>query len=63
MKTNKNFLMGDIYDYLMENDSTIGTNIKDEFSDTWIDCEKGIIYLHGSKNLPNFKLIIKESLG
>lgn len=40
MKTNKHFLMDDIFDYLMENNETIGTNIKDEFKDCWIDCEK-----------------------
>jgi hypothetical protein len=61
MKAEKHFLMEDIYDYLMENNAFIGTNIKDEFSDSWVDCERGIIYLHGSKTLPNFKLIIQQS--
>jgi hypothetical protein len=60
MKTDKHFLMDDIYDYLMENHASIGTNIKEEFSDCSIDCERAIIYLGGSKNLPKFKLTIEE---
>lgn len=60
MKTDKHFLMDDIFDYLMENSSTIGTNIRNEFADCWIDCERAIIYLEGSKTLPKFKLTIEE---
>ena len=52
--------MSDIYDYLMENHITIGTNIKDEFTDTYIDCENGVIYLQGSSTLPSFKLTLTE---
>lgn len=59
MNTDK-FLMSDIYDYLMENHITIGTNIKDEFTDTYIDCENGVIYLQGSSTLPSFKLTLTE---
>jgi hypothetical protein len=60
MKTDKHFLMDDIYDYLMENSANIGTNIRDEFTDCYIDCEKAIIYLGGSKTFPKFKLTIEE---
>ena len=60
MKTNKHFLMDDIFDYLMENDQTIGTNIREEFADCSIDFQKGIIYLRRSKTLPNFKITIEE---
>lgn len=60
MKTDKHFLMDDIFDYLMENSASIGTNIREEFTECWIDCERAIIYLGGSKNLPKFKLTIQE---
>jgi len=60
MKTDKHFLMDDIYDYLMDNKYNIGTNIREEFSDCYIDCERAIIYLGGSKTLPKFKLTIEE---
>ena len=61
MKTDKHFLMDDIYDYLMENKYNIGTNIREEFADCYIDCERAIIYLDGSKTLPKFKLTIEEA--
>lgn len=54
--------MDDIFDYLMENDQTIGTNIREEFADCSIDCERAIIYLRGSKNLPDFKITIEEAI-
>mgnify|MGYP006274343513 CR=1 FL=1 len=63
MRTEKLALMEDIYDYLMENDYQIGTNIVEEFEQSWIDCEKGIIYLQGSKTLPNFRLTIEQYEG
>jgi hypothetical protein len=58
MRTEKLQLMEDIYDHLMKNDYPNLTNICEEFSNSWIDCEKGIIYLHGSKSLPNMRLEI-----
>lgn len=39
------YLMSDVYDYLFENDFSIGTNFCDEFPDSAIDEEAGIIYL------------------
>lgn len=62
MKTSKHYLMDDVFDYLMENHSTIGTNIKEEFTDSWIDCENGVIHLSGSKTLPSFKITIQEEI-
>lgn len=58
MKTDKHRLMEEIYDQLMGNDYPMTTDIKTEFTDSWIDCEKVIIYLHGSKSLPNMRLEI-----
>jgi hypothetical protein len=43
--SNTSFLMQDVYDYLMENDFSIGTNFVDEFPKSWIDEENGVIYL------------------
>lgn len=51
-------LMDDVYDYLMENDFSIGTNFVEEFPDSWIDCEAGVIYLAKGKT-PAFKLTIE----
>ena len=39
------FLMNDVYDYLMENEFSIGTNFVEEFPNTWIDEDEGVIYL------------------
>jgi hypothetical protein len=58
MKTDKNFLMEDVYDYLMENGFNIGTNFRDEFPDSYIDSDKAVIYLKGSDK--QYKLLIKE---
>ena len=56
MKTEANFLISDVYDYLMENDQNIGTNFLDEFPATWVDEEKGIIYLAKNEGISLFKI-------
>jgi hypothetical protein len=56
MKTKAHFLMSDVYDYLMENDQSIGTNFIDEFPATWVDDEKGIIYLAKNEGISLFKI-------
>jgi hypothetical protein len=48
--------MSDVYDYLMENDQNIGTNFIDEFPATWVDDEKGIIYLAKNEGISLFKI-------
>lgn len=54
------FLMEDVYDYLFENDQNIGTNILDEFPDSYIDFGKAEIHLLGSKTIGNYILSIRR---
>jgi hypothetical protein len=54
------FLMSDVYDYLMENKFSIGTNFCNEFPKSWIDDDKGVIYLAKNSSEPIYKLNIEK---
>lgn len=60
MKTDKHFLMSDVYDYLFENDQSIGTNFCDEFPASDIDEENGVIYLAKTAGAPIYKITMER---
>ena len=60
MKTDTNFLMSDVYDYLMENDFSIGTNFVDEFPESWSDEENGVIYLAKKSGVALYKITMER---
>jgi len=60
MKDDKNFLMSDVYDYLMENPQFIGTNFVDEFPETWSDEEEGVIYLAKKSGVALYKITMER---
>lgn len=53
-------LMDDVYDYLMENDCFIGTNFVDEFPESWIDDENGVIYLAKNSGVAIYKITMER---
>jgi hypothetical protein len=53
-------LMDDVYDYLFENEANIGTNILDEFPDSYVDYGKAEIHLLGSKKLGEYVLTMRK---
>ena len=55
-----NDLMSDVYDYLFDNPQFIGTNFCDEFPETYVDEEEGIIYLCRKVGQPVFKITMEE---
>jgi hypothetical protein len=55
-----NFLMSDIYDYLMENEFSIGTNFVNEFPETWSDDEEGVIYLAKNSGVALYKITMER---
>lgn len=57
---NIQFLMDDVYDYLMENEFNIGTNFVDEFPESWIDNENGVIYLAKNSGVAIYKLTLEK---
>lgn len=59
MKKDEQFLMSDVYDYLMENGQSIGTNFLDTFPETWIDEGNGVIYLAKKNNVALFKITME----
>lgn len=59
MSLNEQELINDVYDYLFENDSSIGTNFADEFPDSYIDTQHMCIYLD-SEELGLFKLTLER---
>lgn len=54
------FLMSDVYDYLFENDFSIGTNFCEEFPASEIDEEKGVIYLAKVAGAPLYKITMEK---
>ena len=54
------FVLQDVYDYLYENDASIGTNILEEYPDGYIDNQTSEIHLINEKR--HFVLSIKEVL-
>ena len=60
MKTEQNFLMSDVYDYLFENPQFIGTNFCDEFPESYIDEDDGIVYLCKKPQTPLFKITMEK---
>lgn len=56
----RNSLIDDVYDYLMENDFNIGTNFVDEFPESWIDNEYGVIYLAKTSGVALYKLTMEK---
>lgn len=55
-----NALMDDVYDYLMENGFNIGTNFVDEFPESWIDNDSGVIYLAKNSGVALYKLTMEK---
>ena len=53
------FLTGEIYDLLFENNE-IKLNLPKEFEDSYVDCERNVIYLEGSSDLGKFKITIER---
>jgi len=53
------FLANDVYDYLMENGQNM-MNMVDEFPNSWVDCEKSIIYLARDEDKPIFKITVSK---
>lgn len=56
----QNALIDDVYDYLMENDCFIGTNFVNEFPESWIDNEYGVIYLAKNSGVALYKLTMEK---
>ena len=54
------FFMDDVYDYLMENDASIGTNFVDEFPESWSDSNSGAIYLAKKSGVALYKLTMEQ---
>jgi len=52
--------MQDVYDYLMENGFSIGTNFVDEFPETWEDSENGVIYLAKNSGVALYKITMEK---
>lgn len=52
------FVLQDVYDYLYENDASIGTNILEEYPDGYIDNSSQEIHLINDKR--HFVITIKE---
>ena len=55
-----NALIDDVYDYLMENDFSIGTNFVDGFPESWIDNDNGVIYLAKNSGVALYKLTMEK---
>jgi len=53
-------ILNDVYDYLFENDESIGTNFYDEFPSSWIDNDNAIIYLAKNDGIVLFKIKIER---
>jgi hypothetical protein len=52
------FVLQDVYDYLYENDASIGTNILEEYPDGYIDNDTNEIHLINENR--HFVITIKE---
>lgn len=55
-----NALIDDVYDYLMENDASIGTNFVYEFPESWSDSDDGAIYLAKNSGVALYKLTMEK---
>jgi hypothetical protein len=53
-------VLNDVYDYLFENDESIGTNFCDEFPSSWIDNDNATIYLAKNDGVVLFKIKIER---
>ncbi len=60
IENESNFLMQDVYDYLMENHASIGTNFVDEFPETWADDDNGVIYLAKTSGVALYKITMER---
>lgn len=54
------YLMSDVYDYLFENDFSIGTNFCDEFPESWIDEETNTVYLAKKEGIALYKITLEK---
>ena len=54
------YLMSDVYDYLFENDFSIGTNFCDEFPESWIDEETNTVYLAKKEGISLYKITLEK---
>jgi hypothetical protein len=54
------FIADEVYDILFEN-NTVQLNLPRNFPESWIDCDKGIIYLEGNPELGSYKITVERA--